>query len=222
MKNVVFLLIPLVLLSCTGSQGGISDRGHNAAITTEMIAFLLSAKPDGTDEGLYLYRNPTTRFVVERFYAGVTADLGVTQAILAAAEANDIPLPLAFSLAWVESEYRVRAVNHNPRSLDRGLFQLNSRSFPHLKEEDFFNPVTNARLGLSHLRFCLREGQNEVVALAMYNAGTQRVRTGTPYTTLHYVARTLEYRRELEQSFDSLIQDWGRVARLEARPPEGS
>jgi len=221
MKNVAFVLLALLLLSSTGSQpSGLPAGG--TPISAELIAFLLSGKPEEADAGLFLYRNPTTRFVVEEFYSGVTADRGVALAILAAAEAHDIPLPLAFSVAWEESKYRIRAVNHNARSLDRGLFQLNSRSFPHLDVEEFFNPVINARHGLSHLRFCLKEGKNEVVALAMYNAGTQRVRAGTPYTTLHYVARALEYRRELEESFASLIEQWGRVARLATVPPEDS
>jgi soluble lytic murein transglycosylase-like protein len=221
MKKVLFLLITVVLLSCSGSGLGGSSV-DDPKITGEMIAFLLSAKPANTDDGLYLYRNPATRRVVEQFYAGITSDWLVSQAILAAADANDVPLPLAFSVAWVESEYRIRAVNRNAASLDRGLFQLNSRSFPQLKEEEFFNPLTNARHGLAHLRFCLKEGENEVVALAMYNAGAQRVRKGTPYTTLHYVARALEYRQELEEAFQALIRDGGKIARLGAAPPEDS
>jgi soluble lytic murein transglycosylase-like protein len=221
MKKVAFVLITLILISCSQSgQSGLSTEGP--AITGEMIAFLLSEKPPNIDTGLFLYRNPTTRPVVERFYAGVTSDAVVAKAILAAAEANDIPLPLAFSLAWVESEYRIRAVNRNAGSLDRGLFQLNSRSFPQLKEEEFFNPATNAWHGLAHLRFCLKEGENEVVALAMYNAGAQQVRRGTPYTTLNYVARTLEYRQGIEVSFQALIQDSGKIANLGAAPPEDS
>ncbi len=87
MKNVAFLLLVVLLLSCTGSdQGGLSGGAASPAITAEMIAFLLSGKPEGTDEGLFLYRNPTTRFVVEQFYAGVTADRSVTHAVLAAVE----------------------------------------------------------------------------------------------------------------------------------------
>ncbi|UKI53636.1 MAG: transglycosylase SLT domain-containing protein [Treponema sp.] len=61
-------------------------------------------------------------------------------AILEEAEKNDIPLSLAFALAYTESHYNVNAVNKNRNSsIDRGLFQLNNRSFPQLKEEDFFN-----------------------------------------------------------------------------------
>lgn len=217
MKKVAFALVTLVLLSCSGSSQG-DGPAREPALTGEMIAFLLSQKPPEIDEGLFLYRNATTRAVVEQFYTAVTSDATVTGAILAAAAANDIPLPLAFSVAWVESHYRVRAVNHNVGSLDRGLFQLNSRSFPRLREEEFFNPVVNAHHGLAHLRFCLAEGQNEVVALAMYNAGAQRVRKGTPYSTLHYVARALEYRQGLEESFEELLQNTGRIAQRASSP----
>jgi hypothetical protein len=33
------------------------------------------------------------------------------------------------------------------------------------------------------------------------------VRNGTPYSTLHHVARVLEYRDELQSAFQRLLQD---------------
>ena len=92
-------------------------------------------------------------------------------------------------------------MNFNRSSVDRGLFQLNSRSFRFLKEKDFFDPETNAKYGTAHLRFCLDRGENEIVALAMYNAGTIGVKTGTPLSTLKYVARVEEYKDYLDSRF---------------------
>jgi hypothetical protein len=66
----------------------------------------------------------------------------------------------------------------------------------------FFNPETNAYYGMSHLRYCLDTGGTEIAALAMYNAGSSRVHnSGTPKTTLDYVSRILDNRREIERLF---------------------
>jgi hypothetical protein len=93
-------------------------------------------------------------------------------------------------------------VNVNDDSIDRGLFQLNSRSFPELEVDEFFDPYINAQHGIRYLRKCIELGGNEVVGLAMYNAGRTRVeRGGTPHITLNYIARILEYRDQLEKDF---------------------
>ena len=87
----------------------------------------------------------------------------------------------------------------NAASIDRGLFQLNDKSFPELSAEEMFDPETNARNGLTHLRFCMDQSGNEVTALAMYNAGSTKVRNGgTPKRTLDYVSRILAFRETLD------------------------
>ena len=95
-------------------------------------------KTQKTDAGLELYRSALSKSSVIWFYNQITGNQDVTLAILTAADANDIPLSLAFALAYTESRYKVTAVNSNTnKSIDRGLFQLNNRSFPQLKEEEF-------------------------------------------------------------------------------------
>lgn len=156
----------------------------------------------GDDPGLVLFRDPATREKVVSFYTERTGSVVISVSILDNAEKHDIPLPLAFSLSWVESSYLSWAVNENIDSIDRGLFQLNSRSFPGLKDDEFFDPYINADYGLGYLRKCIELGGNEVVGLAMYNAGRTRVeRGGTPRTTLNYIARILDYREQLEKEF---------------------
>ena len=124
-------------------------------------------------------------------------------AILEEAEKNDIPLSLAFALAYTESRYNVLAVNKNTNSsIDRGLFQLNDKSFPGLAEQDFFNPKISAKYGMSHLKHCLKVGGNEVTGIAMYNAGTNKVKSGrTPQSTLNYVGKIVAYQDKLERLF---------------------
>ncbi|UCF97883.1 MAG: transglycosylase SLT domain-containing protein [Spirochaetaceae bacterium] len=213
MKNVLYSLIAIIFLSCSGSVHN-REAAYLEILTPETISFLLAERPEGADPGLYLYRNELSRPLVETFYYQVTADREIAEAILTAADSNDIPLPLAFSLAWGESSYQVRAINRNANSVDRGLFQLNSRSFPNLNEEQFYNPRINARYGLEHFRYCLGVGRNELVALAMYNAGINRVRRGTPYSTLHYVARILNYEQELFESFEKMLKENVEIARV--------
>lgn len=95
------------------------------------------------------------------------------------------------------------AVNKNKNaSIDRGLFQLNNRSFPQLAEEEFFDPAVSAKYGMAHLRFCLNVAGNEVSALAMYNAGTTKVRSNnTPQSTLNYVGKIMAYQEKLDRLF---------------------
>jgi soluble lytic murein transglycosylase-like protein len=113
---------------------------------------------------------------------------------------------LAFALALEESEFRVDAINKNGDSVDRGLFQLNSKSYPGLSIQDFYDPDTNARYGISHLKGCLKEAGNEVAALAMYNAGNGRVaRNATPKTTLNYVSRILAYEDNISSLFAAKV-----------------
>lgn len=162
------------------------------------------------DEGLKFYRNPEFRDSVVWFYNQITGDEVITDAILINADKNDIPLSLAFALAYSESSYNKNAINKNTNaSIDRGLFQLNNNSFPDLVEGEFFDPYVSAKYGLSHLRFCLDTAGNEVAALAMYNAGTRRVKNGeTPQVTLNYVSRIVDYRTGVDDLFDFQSENW--------------
>jgi hypothetical protein len=155
------------------------------------------------DCGLVLYRQPQSKAAVEWFYSRVTNNREIAQAILVNADKNDIPLALAFALAYTESRYKATAMNRNTNgSIDRGLFQLNNNSFPKLSEADFYDVNVSAKYGLSHLRFCLNSAGNEIAALAMYNAGTNKVKkNNTPHVTLNYISHIQSYRSALEENF---------------------
>ena len=166
--------------------------------------FFTEARPQGPERILELYRQSETQGYVVEFFTGVCPSKEITKAILFHADMFNIAPALAFALGWEESRLDPAAVNDRNRdgSIDRGIFQLNNRSFPRLDVQAFFNPELNAYYGMSHLRYCLDAGGTEIAALAMYNAGTGRVRnTGTPKTTLDYVSRILENRREIENRF---------------------
>lgn len=155
------------------------------------------------DEALVLYRDAASRRAVEWFYASVVGSKEIATAILHEADKNDISPSLAFSLAYVESRYNIHAKNVNKnKTIDRGLFQLNSASFPKLSEEDFFDPAVSAKHGMAHLRFCLDTAGNEISALAMYNAGANKVRANnTPQLTLNYIGQIMTCRENIEKLF---------------------
>jgi hypothetical protein len=176
--------------------------------------------PGEADFILGIYRNTHYQEWVVEFFAALTGSREIAAVVLANAEVYNIPPALAFALCWEESRYNIRAVNRKNRnqSVDRGLFQLNSMSFPNIKDEDFFNPGINARYGLSHLRWCLDNAGTEVAGLAMYNAGTTRVRSsGTPQMTLDYISRILKRQRGIEELFRA---DYSVRVAVEADTPE--
>jgi hypothetical protein len=154
------------------------------------------------------YRDPLSRDLVIDFFSLIAGSREIAETILTIAEVYRIPLSLAFAIAWEESRYRPRATSVRNRngSIDRGLFQLNSHSFPKLSEADFFDIRTNTRNGLSHLRWCLDTGGSEIVALSMYNAGANRVNSsGAPRITLEYVERVLNSRRKIDGFFEAEV-----------------
>jgi hypothetical protein len=154
------------------------------------------------------YRNPEYQEWVINFFTGICSSREIAQAILAYSDEYHVPTALSFALSWEESKFNPRAVNRYNRdgSVDRGLFQLNNRSFPDLDLSSFFDIAVNARYGISHLRHCLDFGGTEISALAMYNAGAGRVNTtGAPKVTLNYISRILENRVKIEGRFHTML-----------------
>lgn len=161
---------------------------------------------EGPAPVLALYREDVTRDHVTQFFVNRAGSSEVALPILYYADRLDISISLVFSLAWMESRFSITAVNRNSDSVDRGLFQLNSKTFRSLTEADFFNPDVNTYHGLRYLRFCLQQGRDDREALAIYNAGMTRVLAGrTPASTLRYVDIISEYRLQLEREFAEYI-----------------
>lgn len=162
--------------------------------------------PLKNDIGLLLYRNAKTRPAVVDFYVQLTGSADIANIIIKVANRYNVPLSLAFALAWKESKFSPTAVNYNGDSVDRGLYQLNSLSFPNLTPAEFYDPQLNAERGLHYLSSCLKSGGNEIVGLAMYNAGTTTVvADGTPRTTLDYISTILRYEDGIISDFQSTV-----------------
>ena len=206
----------LVLCALTAIKSGFlyDDTAELQAMRVEVaeeqpqemgfVHFFTMSAPEYGGLILELYRQPEAHDKVVDFFREICGSREIASAVLAGADRFNIPPALAFALGWEESRLNPLAVNTKNwnESIDRGLFQLNSLTFPRLELQSFFNPEINAWYGMSHLRHCLDSGGSEIAALAMYNAGTGRVRsTGTPKTTLDYVSRILENRRKIEDRF---------------------
>lgn len=183
------------LLFGWGAQGGRRSLPENFP---NVLNLLDEEKPM-----LALYREDVTSAAVTEFFVQLTGSPDTALPILYHADRNDLPLSLAFGLTWVESRFSPVAVNQNATSVDRGLWQLNSLSFRHLSEDDFFDPDVSSRHGADYLRRSMRLAeQDQRTALAIYNAGLARVRRNEiPDTTQRYVQRVTEYQRNLELRF---------------------
>jgi hypothetical protein len=188
----------------------------------EVFSFFTGTAEVNHDPIRELYHDAEKRPWVIDFFADICGSPEVAEAILSNADSFNISAALAFALCWEESRFKPQAVNYKNRdgSIDRGLFQLNNRSFPALDSGDFFNINVNARYGMSHLRYCLETGGSEIAALAMYNAGTGKVKnSGTPKVTLDYIHRILENRSKIEEHFEARFrQDLFPVSIAEASP----
>jgi len=174
----------------------------------EDLSLLFAASEIIPDTVLLYYRDPEFKDWVMEFFMGFCNNADVVHAILYYSDEFDISPALTFALCWEESRFNPYAINRQNRngSIDRGLFQLNNRTFPNLADTAFYNANTNARHGIEHLRYCIDTGGTEISALAIYNAGAGRVTsTGTPYVTLNYISRILENRRKIESRFHTRL-----------------
>ena len=202
----------------------IAESEPEEILEEEAEEHIFSESEKISDIVLEYFRNPEYRRWVINFFTDICSSPEVSQAILENCYAFNVPPALAFALGWEESRLNPYAENRSNRdgSIDRGLFQLNNRSFPNVDIPDFFNIQTNARYGVGHLRFCLDSGASEVSALAMYNAGAARVRsTGAPEVTLNYISRILENRLKIESNFHSRLirEEEQRILNMVSAPP---
>lgn len=157
---------------------------------------------------LAMYRAPDVRNALIDFFVSTAGNEEIAVVTLYYANLYNVPPLLAFSLAWVESRFQPQAVNRNPGSVDRGVFQLNNLSFPHLKEDDFFNIEVNIKHGIQHLSWCLSVSSSASEALGVYNAGLSRIRRGEyPASTRIYIQRVMDYQSSLLRNLFAYLQD---------------
>ena len=162
-----------------------------------------------------LYEKKPTHLLVEKFVKQTINDAHIANTILYYANRNQVPIALAISIAWSESKFDTRAYYSNRDSVDRGLFQLNSKSFVRLQEDDFFHIDTNTQHAMKYLRYCLDNAAGDYYkAVAIYNAGLGRViRNQIPESTKGYANKVLNYHA-------SLIQQFRKFIKMHLEPPD--
>ena len=218
-KAVIFVILSIVLLGCKTDHSKKRDVEYlfwNASIQTENSYIKQAVREINGLKGESLvverYNSPQSREQVVKFFTKYTGDRKIAEVILKYSIKYDVPPTLAFALSRTESGFNPRAINKNRVSVDRGLFQLNSSTFPNIAQNDFFNIETNSAKGIKFIRWCLDTGKNEVSALAIYNAGSGRVSgRGTPRMTLDYISKVLTYRTELLSDFNLAMNDFFRI-----------
>jgi hypothetical protein len=205
-KGAVFLSLTLtiLLISCAPSSNvnlQIDSEVLSLATNTKKLPISLDEK-NGADIVAAMYQNPGTKRAVIDFFSGMTKNSVVATAILDNSVNHRIPASLAFAIAYEESKFDPKAKNLNSGTVDRGLFQLNSSTFPTLTEKDAYDPYRNAQEGLSFFKHILDISGNEISALAMFNAGRTRVsQKGAPIVTLDYISRIMTYERNISSLF---------------------
>jgi soluble lytic murein transglycosylase-like protein len=221
----VFCALALIVssLSCTlQTKERIQDKKDiplpdriALSLSRPVTRFPLKAEGDATDYAELLYGHPRTRSSIVRFYSKVSGSERVAKAILDAAVKQGVDVNLAFALAKAESDFNPAARSTNrDKSVDKGLFQLNSRSYPSLTDKEAYDPAINAQKGMAHFRFSLNYGGDVIRALAVYNAGLSRAERRTvPPSTYDYIERVLTYEDEIDERFrDEIVHRWIPVA----------
>lgn len=127
-----------------------------------------------------------------------------SEIIIYEAKMRGIPVHLALALIKIESNYNPYAVNlvNKNGSIDFGLMQLNSYSFPFLSQQEIFDIRKNLQYGLNYLKELYHRFSSWEDALLAYNAGPSRVKSNTPpESAVSYMLKVLLYEQELNLNY---------------------
>lgn len=164
----------------------------------------------------YLARNDINSEIAKdvnryiHFYAQYTKDEEVARVIIEKAIENEVPVNLAFSIAWKESSFNPMGWNKNYNgSIDRGLFQLNDSYRQDWTKEEFYDIHLNANEGTRYISEMIKLNDgNFIYALYCYNAGPGKVRQQgiIPDRTKVYAEEILEYEDMLTVELNKWIK----------------
>jgi soluble lytic murein transglycosylase-like protein len=202
---IVFINLPIF------ARVNIEEPIAENSIATETLLDLF--KPDKPKEKAYFVRSKINFFIEEEkikkselivFYTKYTNSKTIAEVIYQYAIQYDVPVNVAFALAYGESRFDPKAYNKNVNgSTDRGLFQLNDRhrNWP---IADYYDIEKNAKEGIGFLSYCLYlMKDNTVKALQAYNAGPTAALAGKiPETTKKHIEEILQFEDILNQDFN--------------------
>jgi len=220
-RIIVFAFFVIVLGSLTIQHDSAKSDMRLAHDEVKSAYFYVDFKTLPSENGLLEpLLNPETELLVVDYLTSHIGDPIIADALISAAKKNRLDPALVVAISWQESRFQAVATGNNSnRSIDRGLMQLNSTTFKHLNENDFFDPYLNADNGVSYLRKILQLSGNTIAALAMYNAGPSRVDSlGAPRQTLDYVSLVLAYQTDLIQGFYDKYSTGGILVNRDIKP----
>ncbi|MCH5150203.1 MAG: transglycosylase SLT domain-containing protein [Spirochaetales bacterium] len=145
--------------------------------------------------------------IKKNYYSGIIENEDIARLAIEYSEKEGIETSLLVALMKTESNFNPNAINYNYNgSVDRGICQLNSKTFPHLSKQDFYDPETNIKIAASFLRWCLENTDyNLVRALACYNAGWGNVTNeNVGDLTLNYIQKITTYKKSFEDELELL------------------
>jgi hypothetical protein len=148
--------------------------------------------------------------LVLRYLTDYTGSKEIASLMMTYSDKYKIDRNLLLALAFTESSFNPRAVNYNTNgSIDRGLCQLNNKTFTHLKKEEFFDPEVNISHAAEFLRWCLdQSNNNNVKALAFYNAGIGNVsKKKVGEVTLNYIQKIIDEKTRLEDGITAYLDE---------------
>lgn len=144
------------------------------------------------------------------YYTSVIEDKDIAKYAIKYTNEYNIDTSLFVALMKVESQFNPQAMNYNYNgSIDRGLCQLNNRSFPDMKSADFYDPELNIKTACEFLKWCFDNSENSVVmGLAFYNAGYGSVsRDQVGDMTLNYIDKILNYKNDYESELEIVMNN---------------
>lgn len=145
------------------------------------------------------------------FYKKITGEEKLAKFILKYSNIYNLEPSLLASIIKVESNYNPYAVSYNRNgTIDRGLCQLNEKTFPDIRPDEFFDPEINIQNGAKFLSWCLKKAENNLVkALAYYNAGIGTVQNRKiTENTLNYINRIIHEKKKIEEEYENFINNY--------------
>lgn len=194
--NTILLFTFIIVLLLLSSKGI-----NEASIKTELIT---ETKKE------FVYENYLTRFEINDilkkdidfylialgFYNEETKNPEVTKKIIDNAIEFEIPINIAFALAFVESTYNINAINDNGTSIDFGLLQLNNKTFPNAIN---YTIEQNIEEGFNYLKNIKEEFNSWEISFILYNAGLIK---NVGNHSLQHMKKIIEKEKELDEKFN--------------------
>lgn len=149
-----------------------------------------------------------TRTQAISFYSQFTNNFMIASSILDASLELQVPVHLAFSIAWAESRFTPHAHNMNRNgTADHGLFQLNDSYRQSWSRQDLYDIQKNSIEGVQYLYECITYFDNIVKGVEAYNAGlTRAINNDIPESTKRYAIYVIDYESKLDAAFNEYIE----------------